>query len=210
MKVKNESETNSPANINLEETFPLSSQVGAPTTQINNFLMKEITIRHPELTETEFDEILKEHIKYLNSIEEKGKWDTLLVGQIVQGFCVGHKFTEGKQADFSHNKLNWLNLSNKNLSNSNFLCSIAENVDASVSNFENCLFTDSYWQNSNFESSCFVNTDFSRADLRNCNFKYTDLQGADFENCNLENADFTGANLLNSRFPGANLKNVKY
>ncbi len=194
----------------IENIFPLSNQKGSPAENINTALMNEMARKNKKLTDAELEKILIEHLDFIVNGGIGGKWETLLTSGLVFGIYTGAKAKSGKQADFYQKCLSNFDLSWKKLATANFIGSVGEKVNASYSNFENAIFTDSCWKNSNFEYSDLRKVDFSRGDFSYCNFRYCNLQETDFENCNLTGADFTGAYLKNSRFPGAILKNVKY
>lgn len=192
------------------QEFPLADQAGSSSTSIDTKGMQHRAQRSTALTQEEVEEIMHEHFEFLNSGGIGGRWQSMLIKNIVFGVYLGTKSERGRQAILDMRKIPQnVDLQELQLPYSSWCGVYARYQDFSDADLTGSLMTDANLEKTIFVDANLENVDFSRANLRGTSFMNANLRGVDFENCDLTDSDFRGALLEGTRFPGAILKGVQ-
>lgn len=95
-----------------------------------------------------------------------------------------------------------VDLTNSDLTGSNFTNSDITLVKFIDSVSDNTIFVNSYIRDSDFSDASFINADFTTSFIFDVDFINTNLDGADFTNVEFINVDFTGASTVGTIFTG--------
>jgi uncharacterized protein YjbI with pentapeptide repeats len=189
--------------------FPHSNEEGSKV-ELQSELMHSISETGTPLSKREFDEILSNHLLFIQGGGTGGTWQSLEVGGLTMAIYNGPKSSMGKQASFLNSNLSLLNLNDMKLPCCDFVNICYKNGNFRNSQLQNSIFIDSVLVNSDFSGADLSACDFSRAIMVNCRFVDANLTDCDFENCDLSHSNFQGAKTSGSRFPGAILENVLF
>lgn len=192
------------------QEFPLADQAGSSAKGIDTKGMQYRAQRSEAFTQEEIEELMHEHFEFLNSGGIGGRWQSMLIKNIVFGVYLGAKSERGRQAILDMRKIPQnIDLQELQLPYSSWCGVYARYQDFSDADLTGSLITDANLEKTIFVDANLENVDFSRTNLRGASFMNANLRGADFENCDLTDSDFRGALLEGTRFPGAILKGVQ-
>lgn len=155
-----------------------------------------------------FNEIIKEHNKFLNSGGAGGHWQTFITGGIILGVYLDAKGSEGDQAKLSHENLEKLNLEGIVLTYADISGVLCRNQNLKGADLTGSLLTDSDFSGTNFEEANLTNADFSRSKMIGCNFRNANFTGTDLENVDLSDSDLRGAIFEGTSFKNTIMNNV--
>ena len=157
-----------------------------------------------KIEETEFDQIMEEHKKWLEN-HETGKRaelrDVDLSNMDLSGRDFSHANMEGVILMFS-------SLGGANLSNANLQQAVLHKADLSKATIDGTIFVNASLNFSNLNECKGEHANFSFACLWDCNVKKASLPSASFFDAKVCDCDFTGSNLENARFTCADLDNA--
>ncbi len=163
------------------------------------------------ITEKAFDEIMMNHLKFLEKGGAGGSWKTFYIDDLIFGSYQheGEIATE-LQAVLAFHDLSQMRLSGIRLSYSNCATVSCQASDWSHADLEGALFIDSLLNSCSFEYADLTGADFSRSEMKYCSFRGANLRNTDFENCDLTGADFELAHIdETTMFKNAILTNAK-
>ncbi|MCP4442498.1 MAG: pentapeptide repeat-containing protein [Aureispira sp.] len=191
------------------QEFPLADQPGTQQKNIDTRGMQDRAQRSEVMTQEAIEKMIHEHFEFLNSGGIGGRWQSMLIKNVVFGVYLGAKSERGRQAILDMQKIPQnVDLQEAQLPYSSWCGVYARYQDFSDADLTGSLMTDANLEKTIFVDANLENVDFSRANLRGASFMNANLRGADFENCDLTDTDFRGAILEGARFPGAKLKGV--
>ncbi len=145
------------------------------------------------ITQEEFNEMLKEHEKFIDSGGAGGKWKTWVVKGVVFGQYLGSEGLDGKQITLSYNNLEKIKLENISLTYADLVGVFCRGLNFKKINLTGSLCVDSDFTGSNFDGANLTRCDFSRSKMQGCNLKNANLTDTDLEDVDLTGTDLTGA-----------------
>ncbi len=185
------------------------SEIPPRSSNMDLDLIRSMAEASDELLQEIIRSMIIEHKDFITTGGDTGQFEGLEAAGMPMNIFMGSA-SRGTQFDANMKKIGKLSdLSEANLTLSNFSGSLCEEVNFSKTILNKAMFTDAFFKDSNFEGSTCHGTDFTNSDLRYANFRNADLTNADFEIANCEFADFTGAKLDGASFKGTNLENIK-
>ena len=84
------------------QMFPLSGLSGSSTDHIDRPRMLQLAKNKRPLSSSQLEQMLNEHLKFLDNSGAGGDWTTLVINGIVLGLYDGFQPDKGKQAHFEH------------------------------------------------------------------------------------------------------------
>ena len=151
-----------------------------------------------EITESDLNEIIKKHEKWLNSEGTEGEKADLSKADIRNANIKSYSNLEGA-------KVYEINLSGSNLIGVNLSKTDLTRADLSNANLTNADLSTANLTNADLSSSKLFGATLNYAQLPNANLSNTDLFLADLSYSNLENSKFSGANLKKADLSNAKL-----
>ncbi|MHA1378559.1 MAG: pentapeptide repeat-containing protein [Candidatus Helarchaeota archaeon] len=175
--------------------------------------MMRFVKKQDPLTQDDFDELLKEHHKFISSGGAGGNWKSWVTDEkkgVVFGQYLGPEGNEGRQMDLSYNNLEKINLKSVSLTYANLVGVLCRNQNLKKIDLTGSLCIDSDFSRTDFEGANLTKVDFSRSNMNRCILRNANLTDTDFENTDLTDADLTGAIVTSgTSFKGTILKDAK-
>lgn len=172
--------------------------------------MRSITMALGPLSPPIFEQILLEHIDFLESggLDWLGSWHSFEDEKVVFALNDGPKGGRGRRADLHLRDLSAIDGHRANLRGAHMIGILAEGVDFSHSNWRDAIATDSDLRRVDLEDATLMGADLSRSDLRGARLVGADLRLADLEGATLQGADLRGAKLAGANLQHTDLRDI--